>query len=110
MFGGLLASGIAKMDGVQGYSSWRWVFILEGLLTIVLSVAAFFLISDFPEDVQWLTDEEREFVIARARTDPGASRIDIKDVWRLFADVKNLFGGLMYFGEVDVSRFSTIIC
>lgn len=27
-FGGLLASGIGKMDGMQGKSAWRWIFIL----------------------------------------------------------------------------------
>lgn len=29
-FGGLLASAIGKMDGVAGYSGWRWIFIIEG--------------------------------------------------------------------------------
>lgn len=31
-FGGLLASAIGKMEGLRGYSGWRWIFILEGLL------------------------------------------------------------------------------
>jgi MFS family permease len=30
-FGGLLAFSVGKMDGVAGYSGWRWIFILEGL-------------------------------------------------------------------------------
>lgn len=38
--GGLLATGIANMDGVGGKSNWRWVFILEGLLTCLVTVAA----------------------------------------------------------------------
>ncbi|KAL2059461.1 hypothetical protein ABVK25_000754 [Lepraria finkii] len=37
MFGGLLASAIAKMDGVHGYHAWRWVFILEGIATIIMA-------------------------------------------------------------------------
>ena len=31
-FGGLLASAICKMSGMEGYSGWRWIFILEGEL------------------------------------------------------------------------------
>lgn len=30
-FGGLLAAGIAQMDGIGGYSGWRWIFIVEGM-------------------------------------------------------------------------------
>lgn len=32
-FGGLLARGIAEMDGVGGRNGWAWIFILEGILT-----------------------------------------------------------------------------
>ena len=42
-FGGLLASAIGKMDGVCGYLGWRWIFILEGILTCVVSIAWFFV-------------------------------------------------------------------
>lgn len=33
-FSGLLAFGIAKLDGVGGLEGWRWIFILEGLATV----------------------------------------------------------------------------
>ena len=46
-FGGLLASAIGKMDGMKGYSGWRWIFILEGVLTCVVSFAWFF-VRNFP--------------------------------------------------------------
>ena len=99
MFGGLLASAIAKMDGIRGYSSWRWIFILEGLATILLSAISFFLISDFPEDASWLSTEERECVVARTRHGLGDDKIGIQDIALFFTDIKNLFGGFMYFGR-----------
>ncbi|KAE8138877.1 major facilitator superfamily domain-containing protein [Aspergillus pseudotamarii] len=67
-FSGLLAYGIAKMDGVGGYAGWRWIFILEGLLTIAVAFIAPFAIHDFPETAKFLTDEERRFVIHMLRT------------------------------------------
>ncbi|KAB8205552.1 major facilitator superfamily domain-containing protein [Aspergillus parasiticus] len=67
-FSGLLAYGIAKMDGVGGYAGWRWIFILEGLLTIVVAFIAPFAIHDSPETARFLTEEERRFVVHMLRT------------------------------------------
>ncbi|OJD10546.1 hypothetical protein ACJ73_09761, partial [Blastomyces percursus] len=72
-FGGMLASAIGKMDGMRGYLGWRWIFILEGLLTCVVSFAFFFMIPDFPEDVKWLNKEERSFIRAKLAKDVGAA-------------------------------------
>ncbi|KAH9945828.1 MFS general substrate transporter [Epithele typhae] len=103
-FGGLLASAIGKMDGLQGFRGWRWIFILEGLLTVLVSFILFFTISDFPEDVTWLSKEEKEFVQARLYEDVGTSRRDepltVKDVIGVFKDWKIICGGFMYFGLV----------
>lgn len=101
MFGGLLASAIANMSGVRGYSSWRWIFILEGIVTILLGIAAFFLVSDFPENSRWLTEEEKAFVIARSGADKkGVRPITMKDVLLFFGDPKNLLAGIIYFSIV----------
>jgi MFS family permease len=48
-FGGLLASAIGKMDYIRGYRGWRWIFILEGCLTVVLGVIFLFTFPSFPE-------------------------------------------------------------
>ncbi|KAE8137205.1 major facilitator superfamily domain-containing protein [Aspergillus pseudotamarii] len=103
-FGGLLASGLGKMDGIRGYRGWRWVFIIEGLITCVVSLAWFFVIPDFPEEVKWLTDEEREFIRVKLAKDSGGAGHDAKIGWRdvleVFKDYKIFIGGMMYFGQV----------
>ena len=68
-FGGLLASAIGKMDGMRGYAGWRWIFILEGTLTCVVSFFFFFLLPVFPEDAKWLTQEEKDLAIARVKSE-----------------------------------------
>lgn len=101
MFGGLLASAIANMKGIQGYNSWRWIFILEGIATIVLGIAAFFFVSDFPENSRWLSEEERAFVIARTGAEKkGARPITMRDVLLFFTDPKNALAGIIYFATV----------
>lgn len=47
-FGGLLARGISEMDGVAGKAGWSWIFILEGLLTVVVGAASYWAINDYP--------------------------------------------------------------
>lgn len=47
-FGGLLARGIAMMDGVGGKAGWAWIFILEGLLTLFVAISAWWAIYDYP--------------------------------------------------------------
>lgn len=62
------------MDGVGGYEGWRWIFILEGLLTVVVAVIAPFAIHDSPETATFLTEEERQFVLHSVRLQTSAGR------------------------------------
>ncbi|KAH0371388.1 MFS general substrate transporter, partial [Aureobasidium melanogenum] len=103
-FAGLLAAAISKMDGIAGYRGWRWIFILEGILTCVVSAAFFFVLPDFPEDSKWLSEDERAFVVNRLRAEQGASAVErktsAKDVANVFKDYKIFLGGFMYFGLI----------
>lgn len=101
-FGGLLASAISNMDGLQGLSNWRWIFILEGLLTIVVAVIAWFCISDFPAHVAWLSEAEKQHVIRRTRTEGAESegQVTRADLAQFFKEPANYFGALTYFSVV----------
>ncbi len=66
-FSGLLAYAISQMDGVGGLAGWKWIFILEGLLTVVVAVAAFFILYDFPDTAGFLTIEEKAWVVHRLK-------------------------------------------
>ncbi|CAN9417370.1 unnamed protein product [Alternaria alternata] len=62
-FSGLLAAAIAKMDGVGGYEGWRWIFLLEGIVTVALGVSCFFLLIDSPAlSGRWLKPDEIRFL------------------------------------------------
>lgn len=37
-FGGLLARGIVEMNGLGGLSGWAWIFVLEGLITLIVGM------------------------------------------------------------------------
>lgn len=58
-----MAAAIAKMDGVGGYEGWRWIFLLEGIVTVILGVACFFLLIDSPAlSGRWLKPDEIRFL------------------------------------------------
>ncbi|KZZ98823.1 Major facilitator superfamily domain, general substrate transporter [Moelleriella libera RCEF 2490] len=110
-FSGLLASAISKMNGVGGKSSWRWIFILEGILTMLVAVAAFFFVCDFPEQATWLSDRERHMILQKTgrlqKQQPSQDRVTMKDAWAFFRDPQHHFGALMYFcSTVPVYAFA----
>lgn len=103
-FGGLLAYGLAHMDGVGGYSGWRWIFIIEGLVTTVVAVAFLFIVVDWPESATFLNSAERELLIKRLRADGGEARMDTlnrRSAKRICGDWKIYCGILMYMGVVN---------
>ncbi|THV08609.1 MFS general substrate transporter [Dendrothele bispora CBS 962.96] len=69
-FGALMASGILSgMDGTLGHAAWRWLFYIEGALTIFVAFVAIFVLPDFPATTRWLTPEERELAMQRMEED-----------------------------------------
>ncbi|KAM0812387.1 putative Major facilitator superfamily (MFS) profile domain-containing protein [Seiridium cardinale] len=58
-FGGLFAFGIGYMDGLSGQRGWRWIFIIEGLPSIVVGVAAGFFLANSPEEAHYLDENDK---------------------------------------------------
>ncbi len=71
-FSGLIAAGITlNMDGTRGLRAWRWLFIIEGAVTVVVAFASFFILPNFPRTTSWLTEEERQLAAWRLEEDIG---------------------------------------
>ncbi|KAM7184978.1 high-affinity nicotinic acid transporter [Rhypophila sp. PSN 637] len=89
-FGGILARGIAEMSGVAGLSAWSWIFILEGLLSILVSGVAYWAICDYPATAGFLSPAERTEVLRRLQADSGhlSNEYDPKYVWQALKDWK----------------------
>ncbi|KAF8634477.1 hypothetical protein AX15_000917 [Amanita polypyramis BW_CC] len=101
-FSGLLAAGIAKMDGIGGRPGWAWIFIIEGLATVVLSSASFWIVQDFPETARFLSEPERVFIIRRLREDmqfsAGGEKFSKRYIWQSLLDWKTWIAMAMYAG------------
>jgi MFS family permease len=91
-FSGLLAYGLGYLDGTWGYRGWRWIYVVEGLLAVVVGLASFFWISPTPGRVKgWLTEEEKEFLLLRHKYSAGGETgVKEKEEFS-WADVKKAF-------------------
>lgn len=90
-FNGLVSYGVARADGRAGLRGWRWVFLVEGVVTCVFAVAGFWLIPEFPEKTGLFRGEEKEVLLERLRRDRGGEEEEGRVwecVWEALRDWK----------------------
>lgn len=82
------------MEGVLGHAAWRWLFFIEGALTMFVAILAAVILPDTPTNSRGFTAEELQVARLRMREDNGEADVDSKDQPILyglklaFADVK----------------------
>jgi hypothetical protein len=78
--GSLLAAGILQMRGINGWSGWQWLFLIEGLLTLVIGIFSWGLMPPGPTQTRnwfrgkdgWFTEREESIMVNRLlRDDPS---------------------------------------
>ena len=101
-FGGLLAAAIAQMKGIGGKPGWAWIFILEGLATVVVGIVSYWMVHDFPDDAKFLTPEDRARVMRRLREDNQSSaeheEFKMTYFWASLKDWKTYAFAIIYMG------------
>ncbi|MDU4663998.1 MAG: MFS transporter, partial [Enterobacter hormaechei] len=60
MLGSILSGYILAMDGLWNLKGWQWLFLLEGLPSVVLGVVTWFYLNDTPDQATWLDDDEKQ--------------------------------------------------
>lgn len=96
----LLAFGLLRMDVIQGLSGWRWLFLVEGVITLAVGVATFFCMPSSAVATKtwfrpkgWFTDREVGIIVNRVlRDDPtkgdmhNRMAITPARLWRALSD------------------------
>ncbi|KAL4954215.1 major facilitator superfamily domain-containing protein [Aspergillus filifer] len=71
-FGGLIGAGVlGNLHMSHGISGWRWLFIIEGCITVALSMLIPILLPNYPATTSWLEDEEKAYAQWRLINDAG---------------------------------------
>jgi MFS family permease len=74
---------LGHFDGVMGLAGWRWLFLLEGIPSVLLGGVVFWLVKDRIQDAPWLSAAEKEVVLSRmAKEAKPATPQKVKDIWK----------------------------
>jgi MFS transporter, ACS family, tartrate transporter len=96
VIGGPISGWLLGMDGIGGLAGWQWMFILEGLPVVFVGLSLLWLLADRPEDVSWLSEDERRIVRERLAAEQRPREV------RRFAlavrDVRVILLALVQFG------------
>ncbi|KAH8770000.1 major facilitator superfamily domain-containing protein [Diaporthe sp. PMI_573] len=79
-FSALVGAGVlSNMQGTLGHAAWRWLFWIEGAVTMAIALAAIFILPDLPHNTRGFTEEERQVAQLRMIEDVGEADTDSKD-------------------------------
>jgi MFS family permease len=97
------------MDGANGWRGWQWLFLLEGIPSVIVGVLVLLLLTDGPAKTKWLTAEERDLMLRRVSEDDAAKaelgqRLSLLDAFkdgRVWALAVVYFCGVVGFYAVN---------
>lgn len=90
-FNGLFSTLLQKLNKKGGLEAWQWIFVMEAIITLCVSIIGYFIIVPFPEDAKFLTADEKALLMQRIEEDGGSVRHDeitFKRVLPMIADWK----------------------
>ncbi|KAG2369021.1 major facilitator superfamily domain-containing protein [Suillus spraguei] len=96
-FGGLLAYGIERMEGVGGLHGWQWI-----VSTVLVAIFSFFYMHDYPETAKFLTEPERLYIMDMVKQDAIhlSSHFDACFIWQAMKDYKTYVQVLINLGSI----------
>ncbi|CAL1707480.1 unnamed protein product [Somion occarium] len=109
-FSGLLAAAIQNMHGVGGKPGWAWIFILEGLFTVLVGVVAFFLVPSTLQDSKFLTQRQKDIIMVRlARDRPAVNVVEEFSVKEIMRSLRSPHVILLFI-QLFCTGFLVILC
>jgi MFS transporter, ACS family, tartrate transporter len=74
MIGAPVSGLLLGLDGAMGLKGWQWLFIIEGIPSVLLGIVTWFYLTDWPEHADWLTAEQKAWLAARLKADTAAKQ------------------------------------
>jgi MFS family permease len=75
VLGGPLGGWLLGLDGTRGLQGWQWLFLVEGIPPVLLSVAVLAFLTNRIDDARWLSAEQRAWLAASLRSDGDDSSV-----------------------------------
>jgi MFS family permease len=98
LIGNPLGGALMQLDGLGGLHGWQWMFVLEGLPTIVVGILLFFKLPERPSDARWLSSDEANALETYATIDAhGHPQLSSADWVAALKRPSTILIGLIYF-------------
>lgn len=88
IIGGPLCGWLMSGENLLGVSGWRWMFLMEGVATVVFGLAASLLFVDHPQAARWLTPVEKEWLSTELARESKAAPREAAPFRLVFADAR----------------------
>lgn len=76
VIGGPLSGWLmTQLGGVHGMAGWQWLFLLEGMPTVIFGVIAFFYLDDKVEEAEWLSESEKDAIMRKLQEEAPKSAL-----------------------------------
>ena len=101
VIGSPISGALLGLDGFFGMRGWQWLFIMEAVPALILSMVVLVYLTDKPADATWLAADERRWLVARLAAEER-QRIDARhySVMEALLNPRVLALSLVYFGAV----------
>ena len=86
LLGGPLGGALLKLDNFHGLRGWQWLFLLEGVPSILLGFVTLKFLPDSPEKTSWLTAEEKTWIAVEIEKSSGAEDVNHLSLKEILCD------------------------
>lgn len=101
VIGAPISGYLLGLDGVAGLRGWQWLFILEGIPSILLGIVTWFYLTDRPAAATWLSAPQKEWLAGRlAREEAAREAAHPISLGQALSSPKVLILSVVYFGFV----------
>ncbi|MBR1219410.1 MFS transporter [Bradyrhizobium sp. U87765 SZCCT0131] len=102
--GAPLSTAIMELHGIAGLHGWQWLFLLEGLPTVIVGLIVLALLPDRPRDARWLSAEQKAWLQGTLdRESRAAQAAHGLTLWKIFLDPRVLGLALIYFANTTAN-------
>jgi ACS family phthalate transporter-like MFS transporter len=98
---GLIMNGL---NGVRGLEGWQWLFLLEGLPSVLIGIVVLFYLTDRPKDALWLSSEEREAITRSVEQEKRLALHSHSGLLAVFKDFRTYLFAFAVFSQYCVAN------
>jgi ACS family tartrate transporter-like MFS transporter len=101
VIGAPISGLLLGLDGAMGFKGWQWLFIIEGIPSVLLGIVTWFYLTDRPAKADWLTAEQKAWLSAKLESEIAAKQAAKHlTLGQALASPKVITLSLIYFGFV----------